>query len=307
MPMDLAIARRGTRILLGEPQYAPVNTPADPAIDIPADAWRNRDFLLPLVLYAEPAWRRHQIYGWALHTLCLHEPTEELLQERDTHRADLEKFLRSRRLLEGQQILRDGEHLRWYGPPPRRGEPSINVFGMTYVPIYRVLWSFYRPLDEPQSAHRRPIRNRDICPENQADVDHPCVNPLHFKLWSRDVPTFVGIRKNGKPANNWRLSGLHSDIVSWRWNDDDLKVCRKHGHVLSDRYQRMTYLKETDSVYCAGCHKFRQEDRAELRVRKRRVELTADQIEEVQGWTFPNDRPEALPEPEPQDWTDFKI
>lgn len=302
--MDLAIARRGPRTLLGHLQAAPIDPPDDPAIDLASTDWRNRDLLLPLIAYGEPVWRRHQIYGWALHTLCEREPTPVLLAEYAEFREQLRRFIFSKRLGGPESlVVRQNGHLRWYGPPPRRGEPSINALGMTYTPVYRLLHAWLCPDQEPQSAHKRPIRNRVICPEDEEDLLHPCVDPRHFRLWDerRLVPTFPLTTKTGRVAHNWRRSGLPSDIVGWHDTcPDGLLHCNPHHHVLSDRYQNDRGLRRSQSVYCAGCHKYRLEERRNPAFRARSAppsQAARDFAAEI----------EAQVEAREQNWDDFKI
>jgi hypothetical protein len=242
--------------------------PADVRAAAPPVLRRDVPELVTWLMYAEPAYRRRDIYAKWLYDLKDEPDLPGISLEQRLFNEHLIQDLSARGILGPQGHAQTGidpngiEHLYWYGPTPRTGEPSVNALGTSGLPVYRLLWPLYMPW-YPIPIDRRPVRDTSACFEQPLEPDghgYPCVLPRHFKI-SQPRPRGWGLqgyrRIDGVVSNTRLTSGLPSFNVRWD-SVDGVRYCRPHQHRLPQRWQDPQF-PPPRNTYCAGCYQIRKE------------------------------------------------
>jgi len=149
-------------------------------------------------------------------------------------------------------------HLRWQGKRSKTGGPQINIWGIHDLSVVRALWPLYRT-DLVLAEDWRPVRIPS-CPSD--DLDHPCVNPLHYERFFRTAPIQRFDPERTRPMVHYETVEDPGESYIVCWN------CKNR---LSENWQhkwQMGTLKPNDWAYCSVCYaQRRSEDSRMPRVR----------------------------------------
>jgi hypothetical protein len=193
-------------------------------------------------------------YVWLQHDALDHEQDPDVLDGLGWEMARWHKRMQHTldthiRLYYHQQ----GDHLLWQGRCNRSGTPVTNIFALHDVPVYRVLWPFYRPTD-PLPTDRIPKR---ICSTPVA-----CVNPLHHYLPEPTVLAANPRTVRGKPdMRTQKMQRWYEDgdgrVRCYNCNEEMSQAVQRRNAILRGRMQAMPgeeVAELPDYLHCPTCY-----------------------------------------------------